>query len=556
MIVNIEPRHGRSFAKAGAYYLHDKLSEAEKTAGLPHPTTRDRVRFTHTLNCANDDPDHAIGEMIATFYAQDELKRAAGKALSGRQCTEPVKTMSLNWAPGETPSDKQMIEAAEKFLVHMGWQNRQALLVAHQDRAHPHLHIILNRVDPETGLTLKSWQEQKRASVWRTAYEQEQGIIRTKPAPAINDNRQPAPDLQPSGIPYPYAALAAESARQFSSEADANPSIEKHERELAADRHRQEREAFFATGPQQFRELCTSIFGEVRESYREVWKSHYREAAAARMDADARYHNAASQADEVLRSGDPDGAALAREQAGSERDDALKDIADAKSLIHQHQKTDTRTRQDSACKSLYDHRRFVFGELKRIQKEEREEIRSLQADRDEGRDYDQDRLQFLLRPYDPTAPSPVAGLMPVFFAQDNKPPSVDFDKEFANDNRRTLDESVAPQHEGTEPAATPPRRDAFTGIAGGIGALADATAKLLEGLFCPPSPREQALAKAVAKHRAETAPQREEDAALQAAAEQFRKSAALSTAAAEQHERDRREQWDDWQKHRRRGLER
>ncbi len=47
-----------------------------------------------------------------------------------------------------------MIESADAFLKHMGWDGHQAVLVGHNDTGHRHVHIILNRVNPENGRTI------------------------------------------------------------------------------------------------------------------------------------------------------------------------------------------------------------------------------------------------------------------------------------------------------------------------------------------------------------------------------------------------------------------
>ena len=47
-----------------------------------------------------------------------------------------------------------MEKAADSYLRFMGFDEHQAVYIAHKDTEHPHLHIILNRVHPETGKVL------------------------------------------------------------------------------------------------------------------------------------------------------------------------------------------------------------------------------------------------------------------------------------------------------------------------------------------------------------------------------------------------------------------
>ena len=193
MVPNISP-NGRSFRGAGAYHLHDK-----PTASDPRPRTALRVAFTATRNLANEDPRAALDEMWRTAEDAAHLKASSGAARQGRKNDTPVKTISLAWAPGQNPSREDMIAAADGFLHAMGWHGHQAVYAAHNDTAHPHLHIILNRVHPETGRTLNDWQERKRAQRWALAYERDQGAVLCKARAGRYDAGAAAPA---AGLPY------------------------------------------------------------------------------------------------------------------------------------------------------------------------------------------------------------------------------------------------------------------------------------------------------------------------------------------------------------------
>src|SRR5262249_18077124 len=152
MVPNI-PRNGRSFRGAGAYHLHDKPTDAD-----PRPRTGVRVAFTATRNLANEDPRAALDEMWRTADDARHLKAWAGLAPSGRKSEAPVKTVSLAWAPGERPTEEEMCRAADSFMKAMGWGGHQAVYVAHNDTRHVHLHLIINRVHPDSGRALNDWQ--------------------------------------------------------------------------------------------------------------------------------------------------------------------------------------------------------------------------------------------------------------------------------------------------------------------------------------------------------------------------------------------------------------
>jgi hypothetical protein len=168
---------GQSFKGAGLYYLHDKKAD-----------TAERVAFTHTENVPTDDPELALRYMAYTAMRQAELKAAAGVAMTGRKLVQTVYAYSLSWAPDEDPSQEQMIEAALATLKALGLDGHETLLVAHNDEPHPHIHVIVNRVNPENGLAAKLSNDHLVLSRWAEAYEREHGKIRCEER--VENNRR------------------------------------------------------------------------------------------------------------------------------------------------------------------------------------------------------------------------------------------------------------------------------------------------------------------------------------------------------------------------------
>ena len=158
-------KSGASFKGAALYYLHDKQAN-----------TNERVAFTVTVNLPTNDPDRAVGHMIETAELAQELKREAGLK-SGRKLQKPVYAYSLAWHPTEAPTKAEQIEAAKQTLAVLGLSNRQALIVAHTDREHPHVHVIVNRVCPETGRAAVTSQDRLKLSRWAEAYEKVHGKV-------------------------------------------------------------------------------------------------------------------------------------------------------------------------------------------------------------------------------------------------------------------------------------------------------------------------------------------------------------------------------------------
>ena len=174
---------GRSFGGVADYCLHDR-----QVPGQGHPESAERVEWTETRNVATDQGDRAARIMAATAEASPELKRLAGVAATGRKLEKPVCHYSLNWAKDEKPDKQEMRRAAQESLKALGMERHQALIVSHRD-GQPHVHVIANRVDPESGQAAGLSRSQLRLSKWAEGYEREQGKIRC-PARERNNKRR------------------------------------------------------------------------------------------------------------------------------------------------------------------------------------------------------------------------------------------------------------------------------------------------------------------------------------------------------------------------------
>ena len=164
---------GRSFAGVAAYCLHDAPEPDDR-----RPRTSERVGWADTRNLATFRPERAARLMAATARAAPDLKRLAGGSPGGRKLAKPVLHYSLSWSRDETPGKGEMSRAVDESLEALGLEGHEALIVAHEDTRHPHVHVIANRVDPETGRAAKLDNSKLRLSRWAEGYEREQGRIR------------------------------------------------------------------------------------------------------------------------------------------------------------------------------------------------------------------------------------------------------------------------------------------------------------------------------------------------------------------------------------------
>lgn len=106
--------------------------------GDSKPAHPDRVAWILAHNLMTDDPELAAGIMTATAQLSRRCKNAAYHAM-------------IAWAPHEKPTPEIMQEIALKTLGLAGLAEHQALIMGHGDKPHAHLHMLINRVHPDTG---------------------------------------------------------------------------------------------------------------------------------------------------------------------------------------------------------------------------------------------------------------------------------------------------------------------------------------------------------------------------------------------------------------------
>lgn len=138
----------------------------------PNP---DRVLWTSTRELALDDPREAACLMRAT-------------AAQGRT-NKPVQHLSISLAPGEHLTREQWEHVIDTTLRDLGLEGHQALIVAHRDTAHEHIHLVVNRVHPETYRAWDRWQDRPRLMASLRAQEL---ALELQPTPhAKNPDRLP-----------------------------------------------------------------------------------------------------------------------------------------------------------------------------------------------------------------------------------------------------------------------------------------------------------------------------------------------------------------------------
>lgn len=148
------PATGNGFRGLVSYLMHGKQDGSQP----------DRVDWAETGNLAVDDPELAVVVMRAT--ARQSVK-----------CQKPVQHLVVSWHEDEKPSPDQMRAVAYDLLSSLGLEEHQRLLVSHKDKAHKHLHMVVNRVHPETHKAWDRWQSKIRVEKAMAELAQKHGFM-------------------------------------------------------------------------------------------------------------------------------------------------------------------------------------------------------------------------------------------------------------------------------------------------------------------------------------------------------------------------------------------
>jgi Relaxase/Mobilisation nuclease domain len=308
---------GASFKGAAAYLLHDK----------GRAVTSERVEWVETRNLATSDRHVAWKVMAATAMDAGRLKQQVGVKNTGRKSTDSVLHFSLSWHPDEHTglSRAEMRRAAFGAIRALGADDRQAMLICHNDEKQPHVHVVVNRISPQDGRMLSSSKERLNLSKWAQSYEQERGKVLCAQR-AINnaarnrdeftrgkkDRARNVYELEAVHGKNEQAKAIAEEQRR------AAAVVAKAQRETKA-RHQEERAALDAKHKQRQTETKARLIerqaeaketakkrlaaavAQVRKDYRPSWERLFSEKQTERREFDQREEKLVGRVHNALR---------------------------------------------------------------------------------------------------------------------------------------------------------------------------------------------------------------------------------------------------------------
>jgi hypothetical protein len=119
-------------------------------------------------------------EIICGTLQSDSARGLAREVSAIRKLNPRAKKVishiSLSLPPGESLSNEQWAEIAEKYIQRMGYENCAWIAAKHNDTAHEHIHIALVRIDMATGKVVKNSWDYRRGEAIVRELEKEYGL--------------------------------------------------------------------------------------------------------------------------------------------------------------------------------------------------------------------------------------------------------------------------------------------------------------------------------------------------------------------------------------------
>lgn len=127
----------------------------------------DRVAWTTSRNLPTADAELAGKIMRATAEQSDRV-------------TRPVYHLALSFDPGDSVDRGTMEQVADDVLRRLGLDSYQVIMVAHRDREHQHVHLLVNRVHPETG---RAWERSHDYRIIQQVLREEERALGLRQVP-------------------------------------------------------------------------------------------------------------------------------------------------------------------------------------------------------------------------------------------------------------------------------------------------------------------------------------------------------------------------------------
>ena len=142
---------------------------------------KDNARLLYSEGIRTKDKE----SVIRSFITQSQMN----------SISKPVAHISLNFSAQDAArlTDAAMTEIAVEYMKRTGYGNTQYIIVRHHDREHPHVHLIINRIDND-GKRISDKNEKLRNTKVCMELTKKYGLYIAKGKENVKEHRLKEPD--------------------------------------------------------------------------------------------------------------------------------------------------------------------------------------------------------------------------------------------------------------------------------------------------------------------------------------------------------------------------
>jgi hypothetical protein len=169
----LRPKAASNFGRLGAYILGDGQTPSETLTTRTFSYILDgqegagRVGTVRVTNCMSEAPDLAIKEILSA------------QALNKRSRSDRTYHLVVSFEPGETPTPAQLEDIENELCAAIGLERHQRISALHLDRAHLHLHIAINKIDPDSLRCIEPYYDKRKLMAACVSLELKHGLAQT-----------------------------------------------------------------------------------------------------------------------------------------------------------------------------------------------------------------------------------------------------------------------------------------------------------------------------------------------------------------------------------------
>ncbi len=136
---------------------------------------------------------HADG--VLTESRSDIIRSFCMQTGMNPDLKKPVGHIALSYSAVDAPklTDEKMVQLAQEYMREMKITDTQYIIVRHQDREHPHVHIVFNRID-NNGKTISDRNDMYRNEQVCKKLKAKHGLYFAKGKEQVKQHRLKEPD--------------------------------------------------------------------------------------------------------------------------------------------------------------------------------------------------------------------------------------------------------------------------------------------------------------------------------------------------------------------------